>query len=452
MNFLITLFLIISCGRHDMPKKKDLNDSDGDQIRNSDEGKGWQRFIAKISPLEEVEAQLDFTTGSGVLVKHQFMLSNKLDLRSYIKDLMVKNLASMKRSEYFSEFSYLRLKRSVLMPDLAPSLTWVSLKFPSLKTEPKALFYITENEKVEIGTWNRVMNFQLSTDKLALLLSGEAFLAVTKMTDKAEFFEQTQEESIREKTYRVLVSDGQTTAIHYISKELNLSQIMSYLKISTYRNINEENILTTTLKSDIPEWWLRTINDRDIVIIHENLRNLSDHYLQGFDTTSYIIKRINGKLQGSIDIRKHPQAKLLFKFRAYQRSVTFSEILKKTEQRGGGQNSDYWACLNHYRVPGEVMHREANGEDLYLNTVFSHSLSPLFLAQKDETGAFWEVGIESTEELISLGLKDLPNSDYVQEGLFKSKCIGARDFNIKPNLNTSERSFELRVEALVEKI
>lgn len=298
------------------------------------------------------------------------------------------------------------------------------------------------------------MEFELTSEQLNAILTGEAHFVATHLNEKKAFYNQTQEASIQEKTYRVLVNDGEKTNIHYISKDLPVSEILRYFNIKTYKNIDEQNLLTTTLKPELTEWWVRQINNRDIIIAKDNLRSLSDHYMEGFQKFNLKLVRVNGVLVAPLKITKNPAAKVLLKIRGEQNTVTFSLNTIKRGQRIGGQNADFWECKDQYRNASAVT-THALKEDFMLDILDLHSKNKTLntiKAADDEKGRFLEIKVETPAEEFDLAIDGLPNNLYVQEGIYHSKCIGANEPKIKPNLQVPERSLTMNVEAFVEKI
>lgn len=452
MKTILLMLLLASCGKHEMPAAQDLNDNDGDQIPNAYEKEGM-KDIADVEPLEEIEAELEYQSGLTKLVNHKFILSNKLDLQKYSRDLLVKNSLSLISSDYFSEFSYLRLKEN-LNPDLGnEGFFRVVLRSANSKANPKELFLIYPDRKISLGKWNSTFDFELNSSDLKAILKGEAHIAMSHLNTKVNFWSEDQEDTIRAKTFRVFMNDGTKTAIYYMSKKLNTESVLKYFKISKYKNIEEQNLLTTTLKPQSAEWWIRKVSDRDIIIVKDNLRMLSNHYLEGFDKKKMTFKRENGKTQSQLTFNKHSAARILLKIRGQQQTVTYFEETRKEYGNHGKERG--WECHLSYRSASPITVKDLDPLDivksLRLNGIETQSELKLL---NDETGTFWEVEVNSNEEILNLSLENLTSQEYLQEGLFAKRCTSDSigEPKVKPNLQVPERSLTLNIEAFVEKI
>lgn len=453
MKTLLLLLLLASCGKQEMPAAKDLNDDDGDQILNEHEKVGMDKYIAAVEPLEEIEAEIEFQSGISKLVKHKYILSNKTDLQEYSKDLMVKNLLSLKSNDHFSEFSILKMKEKQKIDFSSEAFVKIVLSSSKNKSTPKSLFLVYPDRKIPLGDWSPKIELEINGSDLTALLNGQAHLEMTHKNVKTSFWNMTQEESIRQKTYRVFLNNGKNTQIYYVSKDLDFERMLKYFNVSLYKNIEEENLLTTTIKPQITEWWIRKTNNRDIIIIKENLRELSDHYLKGFDKNKLNFERVNGKTSNLVTLPKHQESRILLKIRGFKQKVNFTETSKS---KSGVQGRDgEWECQLYYRTASPIMTEELSladiNESLKLNGVEQLGEAKLLT---DEFGFFWEVEVKSNMDHLSLRMENLPNTDYVQEGLFDKKCKAnpRGEPQVKPNLQTPERSMTLKIEAFVEKI
>ena len=111
MKWLI-LVLLISCG-HENPPARDVGDSDGDTIPNYLETDGaLGKYVAEVSPFQEMKGELMFKVNYKPV---NVQLSNQSNISDVAKKLLTKSLESMRKEEYFSEWSDLKVES----PDLA---------------------------------------------------------------------------------------------------------------------------------------------------------------------------------------------------------------------------------------------------------------------------------------------------------------------------------------------
>lgn len=299
------------------------------------------------------------------------------------------------------------------------------------------------------------MEFELTSSQLNAVINGEAYLAATHLDIKSTVYNQTLEESIMKKTYRVLVNDGINTNIHYISKDLPFADLLRYLKIDSYKDIAEQNLLSTTYRPAKNEWWVRKINDRDIVLAKENLRELANHYLEGFEKSNLKLVRKNGKVLSPLSFKKHAAAKVLLKIRGEQNTVVFSErTATKTQIVIKGDSMTNVTCKNYFREASTVTNKMV--DEVFLLSVLGMQIKgekkDFISAADDEQGRFVEIKIHSDAEEFVLTLDGMPTDQYVQEGLYRSDCDRGSEPKIEPNLQVPERSLSLTIEAFVEKI
>jgi len=304
-----------------------------------------------------------------------------------------------------------------------------------------------------------LMDFSLTQDELESILSGKFFFSLSHMDKKSDFNQQSLEENIKSKTYRVFYNDGQGTEVHYLSRNLSLNEILKKFHITKYRLIDEQNLLRTIIKPLTPEWWVRFINQSDIIIINENLRGLSNHYFKGLSKIKNVVSRINGFNVNKFIIKKNIDSRVLLKVRAEQRMISFSESSKDHRVRVGGQDHDKYGCVDHTRFTSkdfvtEFIHSVFLQTFLVNGKAFQVNKNIIALRNlSDETGLFWEIELAGAENF-EIGLINLPASNYKQVGVFKSvDCIGDdRDAKYRNNLQVPEKSLNVQIEAFVENI
>jgi hypothetical protein len=451
MKTLLLLLLLAACGKNEMPPENDMNDSDGDSIPNYREAE-MDKYISKVVPLQEVETEIEFQTGLTKLTSHKFLISNKIDLQKYSVDLLVRNLVSLQTNDYFSEFSHLRMKPGQTIVLSEPGVVRVTLKSTKIQTAPTSVFLSYPDKKIPLGTWSPNMEINIASEDLNAILQGEANFAITNLTDKKLFLDKTQDDTIREKTFRVLYNDGSKTDIFYISKELKFEDILKFFNIESYKNIEEQNLLTTTHKPLSAEWWVRKINDRDIIIVKEDIRSLSEFYLQGFEKKKLSLKRQNGVAHNNLVISKQPGAKVLLKIRGNKSLVTFNT--KTKEDSGNVGKERYWVCELYNRTATVMPEIEILGTEIENNLKLNGMTPTAVQALADEMGAFLEVEISSDQTEFELKLENFAQNQYLPVGLYHKVCDkrGTSGPDLRYVPQAPEGSLSLNIEAFVEKI
>ena len=451
MKTLLLLLLLAACGKNEMPPENDMNDSDGDSIPNYREAK-MDKYISKIEPLQEIETEVAFQTGSTILTTHKFMISNKIDLQKYSVDLLVRNLVSLQTNDYFSEFSHLRIKPGQNITLSESGVVKVTLKSSKIQTAPTSVFLSYPDKKIPLGNWSPNMELNIASEDLNAILKGEANFAITNLTDKKIFLDKSQDDTIREKTFRVLYNDGSKTDIFYISKELKFEEILKYFKIESFKYIEEQNLLTTTHKPLLAEWWIRRINDRDIIMVKEDIRSLSEFYLQGFEKKKIILKRQNGVAQNQIVLSRKAGANVLLKIRGYKSLVQFNTKTKKDSGNVGKEK--YWVCELFNRAATVLPETEISGAEMENSLKMSGITPTAIRSLSDEKGAFLEVELNSDQTDFQLKLENFAQNQYLPVGFYHKECdkSGTAGPELKYAFQATEDSLCLNIEAFVEKI
>lgn len=450
MKYLLLFLVLSACGKHQQPIGQDLRDSDGDSIRNNIDR---DKFMANIVTIDEIHATLEFQTGQNILKTHSYKLSNETDLESQSKDLLVKNALSLNDHIFFSEFSKMSFKSSSQQLANLDSRLRITLHFSKTKNQPKSIFLVTPKSKIRLSEWAEKVEFSLTQDDLNSLIAGKYFLWLSHTDNSSSL-----EEDIKNKSYRIFYNKGSQTQVFYISKELSIPQILNSLGISKYKNIEEENLLTTTIKPEVSEWWVRILNTNDIVIVHANSRELSDHYFTTLEHRTEVVSRLNGFSSADFSLNKNINARILLKIRAIRKAANFEESIVDNRRRVGGiDNTDKWGCVTHVRSRTPEFSTDFTNEDFQraflLNGNYSQQQTePLEIRYlEDEMGPFWEIEILNTDFFV-LSLSNISKALYKPTGAFKSeKCIGdSKNRVYNNNLQTYERSLVLNIEAFVE--
>ena len=452
MKYFIFILFIISCGKHEMPKIEDLRDSDGDQVINRDELSERDKSIAGIQPIEEIKGTFEFYQGLSIQRKYTLSFSNNKNLDQHSKDLMVKDIHSLKMNDYFSEFSSLVLKSDEKIEVNQEDFFQVKIQYTQTRSIPKKLFLVLPKEKIFLGEWKEIMYVQLTKDQLKKILSQEGILTLSFLDSKANFFHQTRAESIEEKTYRVFLNDGEKTNSYYISKQLSFLEILNLLKIEAYQMIDESNLLTTTIPQDSPTWWIRIINKNDIVIVYENLRNLSNHYFSHFEKLTSKVERINGFSKTESKVNKSLSSKALIKIRGLRTKLSFKEDKVERWRGSGGVEGSHDFCIDLFR---KIVNEKPVLFDLNFLIqnlrieILPHSLFDQIKINelKDEIGTFWEIILPSGIEELKMSLTNLNSKEYLATGHYSSTCD-----RLKPLLRSIEGRLELNIESYIEKI
>jgi hypothetical protein len=457
MKYLLMLLILASCGKNHEPAAQDLRDSDGDQIVNEFETSDFEKNVADITPFGEIEAELRFPQGMLQVEKNNIVFKNDPNLSLYTKILMVQNISSLKLDEFFSEQSALYLKDGKIQSALKEKTIPVTIVFKNFK-QPKTITLITKDKKIDLGTFESTAAITLEKEQLESILKGDSFLSLSRNTKK-QFFANSQEADIKEKTYRVFMDNGSEVKVYYVAKGYSFHKFLEHFGIAKYKPIEEANLLSLTHASNLPEWWVRSLSSRDKIVINDSLRNLVDSYISSFKREWYDVQRINGVAKASYVLKKPAAAKALIKIRSSQLNSQFEET-STTERITVGRLADNgytYDCTHKFlkevnNTPAAVSEQEIRRTlDVRVDGQLLEVL-PLDIGE-DELGTFWELAIPVSVQKLELSLKNLPASEYFQTGLFYSKCDGRNQGRpIVQSLRTIEKQLSLNIEAFIENI
>lgn len=457
MKYLLMLLLLASCGKHEEPASQDLGDTDGDHIINKFETSDFEKNVADITPFGQIEAELRFQQGMVQVEKSNIVLENRTNLSAYTKSLMVNNISGLTMDDYFSEQAILRLKDGQIQAAIKEKTIPVIIVFKNFN-QPKTLTLITKDKKINLGSFKSTAAITLDKDQLESILKGDSFFSLSRDTQK-QFFINSQEEDIKEKTYRVFMDNGSEVKVYYVAKEYPFLKFLEHFKIASFQQIEEANLLTTAHATTLPAWWVRSLNSRDKIVIYENLKNLADHYFSGFKKEKHTVQRVNGQTQANLILEKPVAAKALIKIRPNQINSNFNESSKNERYRRGrpSESGDTWNCNNYFRTEVNTTPAAVSEQDIRhaLDVRIDGQLFEYYPLEigEDELGTFWEIAIPTGVRKLEMSLKNLPASAYFQTGLFYSKCDGRYPApQIVQNLRTIEKQLDLNIEAFIENI
>ncbi len=440
MKLLFLLALLISCGKHEMPKSENLHDSDGDQI--VDKNEFHQRFIANIHFENSIEGQLIFNLSPGNDTKKIFRFSNNLNIKKVTYDMLTQNTSKNDFLPYFFENLFLFAEFDQKIPIELNDFSSPTFKILGLDKNATQIFLHTPAKTVSLNPVNNEAKFELTKGMLNELLSGKAYFSFRKQ----EQFRTIQE--IERKSYRFFISDGEKAEIKYFSKQLNILDILALNKIEVFRELNEENIFTTQIEQDFQGWWLKRINQNDFILLNDSLSNISNHLLNRVNKLNFTIKRVHGVAPTPLHLISKKTGKMLLILRPTRIIQLYGTLEKDPHQV---TNLPLKRCgKNDYR---NAKPRTELVNQFFLEKNFGLQISPSILEERiqwrqlqDEKGIFWEVAIPSEAANLYLKLEHLPNSTNLSQNDDPYYC------QFDSHFRKMEISFDLAITAFVENI
>lgn len=453
MHHLLCLFLIMSCGKLSMPKGQDFTDSDGDQVLNKDELTPWDKNISLIMPVNEISATLEFSEGLSSLKRHSLPVNNNIQLSELSRRLLVLGEHSFPFREYFSEFSSLAVANETdITLDDQPRFP-IKLLFSPLPFRPGRLYILTSSGKRLLGDWSEIGYYELNRIELQDLLHKNAQFYLSYLDQRKPYFNESQAESIKKKSYRVYRDDGKSVKTYYISKELSLHQILDIFNIKSFNLMTDVSILTSHINSEPPTWWVRQVSDQDVILVFDDLKNINRFYLSQFNKKEIKISRMNGFASKAVRIEKLSSKKALIKIRAQKTELRLMEkTVDYLRSNGPGADGSHDQCRDKFRkiIGADVLivSKQFLLDQIHLKTYPPGHHEQILIEEKNPPNeTYWEMVIPEEIEFIDLGLNNLEPKEYVATGLYWSNC---KDY--QKDLKTKEASLELFIDAYIEKI
>jgi hypothetical protein len=458
MKWLLIL-LLVSCGKNKMPEAVDLNDNDGDQIPNHlevDESKNIANFV----PVDEVNGEMSFFLGNVVKQELILKISNKRDILAESLDILTRSELKQVPEEFFSEWSKITIELPVKLPELPDRIFDLNLSFLPSKSSPDYILLIKGQEYIKLGDFSPNMKLKLTMKDLDLLLKGDAHLAFGKRTMVQNYVDsQPIQQTIREKTYRVFLNDGDKASILYVAKDYSFND---FLKSRGLNNvINFQNINAFQYNELQAQWFYRHLPTGDMVLVKTDQVSMLSSYLKNYKKIDFNLQRINGNQINSLQINKSPLAMVQLKIRPTQTKRTFREYQDRSLWMIGGGDSK-WTCINYHRAIDSEVQVQPSMDEILSNLLFrlngvtaslaevDHSIS----MKDDENGQYLLVSLPKLPESLEVYLQTNANNTFVSTGQYDLNC--PKGYPVRGSVSVVPTNIEghltLTLEAYVEKL
>ena len=454
MKWLILLTLI-ACGKHEEPNKLDLRDSDGDQVLNHQESE-LEKYVADIEPLGKVQGVMKLNLDKII----EIPFSNELDIKNNALSLIVSNEDRLKHEEYFSEWSKLRFSGNLAKLNLTSSHYLIHLQFESGSDKAQELVLKHGTETILLGEWSEVMKIQLSAQNLSSLLEGTSFLSLRKKFQKSPLFEDNQDGTIREKTYRVHFFDGKKSKILYVARSLAFPDLLKLMNIKA-KAISEDELFFNSDLVEAPRWYMRELKTGGKVIVFSDLEKLNEKILENYIYHKEVLSRVNGKASSTFHFNNPENAKIFVRISSAKYTQrTFIETKKRRTHGGGGgggregnANSGY-RCTHYLRNIKKEQSYSSNLQDVFVNLGQEETIFNSYVEEEmSEKGVFWEMKLNQPAPNLAWQFINRPSSTYTVTGEYRNSCgDGANRGRGAAYSTNTEGKFEVVIESYVEKI
>ncbi len=457
MKILLIALLLLSCGKKEEPKALDYSDSDGDQRLNHLE-QGLDKHVANFEGLGPVDGILRIHGDR--LLETEF--TNQHPLGDRIADLLVRSENRIMADGFLDENSRLHLVQKFPSNASSTNVTQLSIRFSGASAQADELILVTTEARVLIAKWAREMKFNLSAEQLRALTRGDAYLAVRRRPARGKFFSEDAEQSIREKSYRVYLHDGNTGSAYYVSRELPFEEFLRAKEIAPFVVTSED----TFFFSDplVPEegWFLRELRNGDRIVMHSRFDELRARFLSRFTAHRIVLERINGVPTSSLALGNSAGAKVYLRIRSGEqvtrRFKEFREVRTHAQKEGSreGSGGAYVDCTHFLRkIDDEQM------KSTTLAEFMTHLVNGVeFLAKAtvtdgvDAHGGYWEVMLDNLSPQKELTLSSRAEDTFTVTGEYRNNCRGkvrSRRGDARERVN-SEGKLSFLLESYVEKL
>ncbi len=460
---LLLLFYLISCGKHITPLAEDLNDDDGDQILNQYET-GFEKYVATVKDKFLVSGTMKFNSGKLFEVK----ISNSINYDEKAISLITR-LRSGKSDDFFEDLTRLWIINKSEIPDLPDEEVNLYFNFHGDLDDSLIFGFMKNGQLISSTPLKKEIRMRVSKKDLEMILNESMILGVFNKSTKSDFFLQTKEESIKNKTRKIYFSDGKESKVLYVSRKLSLPQLQKGLNINSTVIHNPEMLFYQTSDFLDYQWFSRQVDDENWVLIFTNKIALQEKLLNQFHFQKNILTRKNGIPQNVIQLKNKKDSRVFFRIKSfYQNNLEFNEEKKSIYHRGeggGGHNgsaSQGRKCQHSLRFISQEKNQSPGFDFLRENFILNNELlsnwvpNDYFLEKSElfhDLGIFWELESNSLPENTEFKFVTLPPSSYVITGEYHNSCSHAGINPIKAPVQTNrEASLSVEIESFVEKI
>lgn len=446
MKWLILLALI-SCGKHEEPKKADLRDYDGDQ-RVAEVG--FDKYSAHYEELGAIEGSVSFNSAGFNTIE----FSNQYDPSTHATRLIVGDSTYAERSQYFAEGSKLKLdvKKQITVKGEAIQVTLLFKRYWKDSSELILTYGKTERS---FGSWTEHMNISLSKEELEALLDGRAVLRLLKKFKKDKTAAQDSGETIKEKTYKVIISDGKSTKIYYIAKDFTYEQLLAHFKISRVVSVDDELLFFDAKAMSGTQWFERKYDNEDVVLVKSTLQELKKEFQKKFKVEKLALHRVNGVPTNALVVSEIKNNKIFLKVRGNSARREFAKNKRSETKRIHSGMSQLNSRCDFFSKDIKKETAFVPDIDALLKNIDLMDVQDVkYREQEDEKGLFWEVILYTGAEALEFQLKPRAEATYTVTGDYDAKCSFVSFNSARPRKQTKtndEAFLKFEIESFVER-
>ena len=451
MKWLI-LIIFISCGKHQSPPAVDLQDLDGDQVLNYQERSNLEKYTANFEPLGPLKGVIKFNHISSMEVA----FSNKVDSKHESLKLLIGREDDTTHRQYYSEWSFVELEQKINLTDLKHAFYTVHLQFETNETRPEEVVLLNAGAKLSIGKWKPNMRVEISAKNLKELMSGKSHLAFLKPFKKTEFHEQSADESIKKKTYRIYHYDGKKSSIYYVSKALSFENFKRLYQVKNSILYEMDHFFFSDSLEAQPQWFERHFASGDKALVYASENLINEHLLKRFHYKKTVISRENGKPGKALHLHDSPEARIFIKLTSFKTQRSFHESQVKRKYRIGNLSREGYefSCLHKLRHVSNEKLVPTSFQDFYDNIEVQNGDLIQVEEKMHQNHFLWKMKFQSKNGNTSFALRPRDLSTYVITGEYSPTCKDQGkiiQLNDSYEMNT-EGKMSFEIESYVEKL
>ena len=435
-TWILSLLVVLSCGKNTSPKKLDLNDDDGDTIPNAQDA---LPFVTDYKDPDDVFGKIRFYVDSS-LVEQDF--SNTFNKNKRITDLLTKgNLASFKN---LSEADKSVLSFSpVRLPTLTGNSYIVEIKTEASANQIESLQMIDGSAVKFQVDWSPYLRLELPSEDVVGLASGNIKLKMIMKSFHSQLTGLELEKNIEERTYKVLFQQGTSSKMFRVSKRFSFQEFLKFKNIQQVQPANQTDFLLAS-DSTTEQWWHRELAPHIHVIVYSSQEKLKKNFLQGFNSRELKSERENGIGQSSESFSTIRNGRVFFRINASSYWREFKTKVNWIETRDDYCKQVMTYIYRDYEVPVEKNDLINNLKIKTKNDILNLDQLGAEIYLKDHQ---WNISFKSPTERFELFVPDLPkNMDRMIQRQSNSCNITETSQRMSP-----EKNLTFAIESFVEK-
>jgi hypothetical protein len=284
----------------------------------------------------------------------------------------------------------------------------------------------------------------MTAEDLNDLVTGKAHFVLRKTPRQSSWFLEDSSATIKKKTYRLLIDDGKSASVYYVSKEINFEGIQKLLGIEAKTIANEDDFFFVDNYLGTKDWFGREFSNGDKILMLTDFNILRKRFLENYTTQKLTVSRENGVPVKRVSLNNKKDQNVYFTVKSLQMAERKFTDTRYKRTNGGHEEAKY--TCNH--IVREVTLEKTEYPDI------QRLLGEIPILQKSEIHSAndiskWSMKLNETPENFSFGFSPTAATNKVTVGLLSGPC----GENNNPMYQVDkEYILSYEIESFVEKI